>query len=352
MTRPSALPTTPASGRAAPVRAPAARLDGGRDGVLREPMYRLDTALSELERALLDTPALRRLHHVAHAGAASLATPYVQSRLQHVLGVFALTARLAPDEPDVRAAALLHDVGHAAFSHSLEGLSGVDHHRWTEEIVGAEPVAGLLRGAGLEPGRVLALAEGDVPSVLKNREGVLHLDHLDSFLRSGRARGTLPLPPRRVVEALVRDGAFVATDAATAELLEALIVEEAELHADVLNLGTGTVLSELAGRLIAAGALALDELPRLVDAELAARLLAHEATREEARRLWLEPQRLRMVRLGPDEPLPTGAYEARKERLYLDAPRVVGRAPDEEGPGAAARRRAEALRGRYAVLWA
>lgn len=345
--RPTVPPASPT-----PAPDPVARLDGGR-GVLQEPMYRLEIALTPLERALLDAAPLRRLHHVAHAGASALATPYVQSRLQHVLGVFALTATLAPDEPDVRAAALLHDVGHAPFSHSLEGLAGVDHHRWTEDLVRAEPIAGLLRAAGLEPERVLALAEGDTPSVLKNRAGVLHLDHLDSFLRSGRARGTLPRPPRTIAAGLRRDGPWVAMDAATAEELETLILEEARLHADALNLGAGAVLSALAGRLVAAGLLEVEALPTMVDAELAALLLAHEATREEARRLWLEPHRLRLRRLAPGEPLPAGAYEAVKERLYLDPPRVLGRAPGAAGPRTAARRReAEALRGRYAVSWA
>jgi uncharacterized protein len=42
--------------------------------------------------------------------------------------VLSPTARLAPDNVDLRLAALLHDIGHLPLSHTLEGLSGLDHH--------------------------------------------------------------------------------------------------------------------------------------------------------------------------------------------------------------------------------
>jgi len=50
------------------------------------------------------------------------------NRLQHTLGVFSLVAHFCPENVLLRAAALLHDVGHAPFSHALERLDGVDHH--------------------------------------------------------------------------------------------------------------------------------------------------------------------------------------------------------------------------------
>ncbi|WP_172194342.1 HD domain-containing protein [Saccharibacillus qingshengii] len=100
--------------------------------VLLDPLWGTATELSAVEAALLRTPALRRLHYVRHAGPAALHTQHTSTRLQHTLGVFALIAHFAPDWSELRAAALLHDVGHGPFSHALEGIGGFDHHRRSE----------------------------------------------------------------------------------------------------------------------------------------------------------------------------------------------------------------------------
>lgn len=315
-------------------------------------MWRLVTRLRPLERHLVRSPALRRLHFVAHGGVAALSTGYVHTRLQHVLGVFALTARFAPDDAHARAAALLHDVGHAPFSHALEALPGVDHHRWTAERIRTGPIAELLRGDGLDPERVLALADGDAASVLKNRDGVLHLDHLDSLVRSGWMRGTLSDPPERVLAGLARDGDRIAFTPDLAETLERLILEEAGLHGQATDLGAAAVLSDLVARLIADGAFPLEALPNLVDADLTAWLHRHPATRAEAERLWTSPWRLRLERVGDGASPPPGARIAVKDRLYLDLPHVPAAAePDRSARRAKLAVRTAALLGRFAVLW-
>ncbi|MEX2501322.1 MAG: HD domain-containing protein, partial [Trueperaceae bacterium] len=339
------------AGAPPPDAAPHARLDGAA-GALWEPTWKLATRLSPLERSLLRTPQLRRLHYVVSGGAARFATPYVHTRLQHVLGVFALTAWLAPDRPDVRAAALLHDVGHPPFSHSLEALPEVDHHRWTEERIRAEPIAGLLRDAGLDVEQVLALAEGHEPSVLKNRDGHLHLDHLDSLVRGGRVRGSLQVAPARLREGLSADGPYVACDGASAERLEALIEQEAHLHVEPIDLGASAMLASLVRLLQLADLVRIEELPYQTDADLTALLFAAEATRDEARHLWLRPWALRQRRLGPEEALPDGAILAVKERLYLDLPYRSGEdATEREARRAGLEERLADLRGRYAVSW-
>lgn len=345
------IPDLADPGATLPAPDPFARTVGS-EGIIWEPMWKIETRLFPWEGALLRLPALRRLHFIAHGGAAALTTAYTNTRLQHVLGVFALTARLAPDEPEVRLAALLHDVGHAPFSHSLEGIPGVDHHEWTAELIEAEPISGILRAEGIEPSRVLALAEGEEASVLKNREGVLHLDHLDSWVRSGRMRGTLNLSPAVIRDDLGRDGPFVSVGERVGCALETLIVEEAALHAQPFDLGASAVLGRLVSRLIKAGALRREQLPRMIDAEVTAALFGHEATRDEARRLWLEPWRLQVDRLGAGEAAPEGAAVVVKDRLYLDLPQVRGRDERERGERRAALVAAtEGFLGTYAVSW-
>ena len=142
------------------------------------------------------------LHFVCHGGGSALTTHHTHSRLQHTLGVFALVAQFWPDDDVLRVAALLHDVGHAPFSHALEQLDGVDHHRWTIESILAPPVADILAQHGFEPQSIVDCVNGNPATILKNHDGILHADHLDSWVRSAQAGGILPQPAQKVLEHL------------------------------------------------------------------------------------------------------------------------------------------------------
>lgn len=106
-------------------------------------------ALSALEVAVLDSPLVQRLRYVRQLGVVHWVYPgAVHTRFEHSLGVMHQVARLAATinaigldrgygmlvEPStlqvLRLAALLHDVGHAAFSHVSEtavaALPGLD----------------------------------------------------------------------------------------------------------------------------------------------------------------------------------------------------------------------------------
>src|ERR1700712_3578461 len=109
--------------------------------ILRDPLWN-NIRLDQLALALLETPVFQRLRYVRQLGHAFLVYPgATHSRFEHALGAYHLAGvalRLLdesgqlkwvdPDEPAVvRAAALLHDVGHYPFSHALEEI-GVLHH--------------------------------------------------------------------------------------------------------------------------------------------------------------------------------------------------------------------------------
>ena len=289
----------------------------GHDGVWFDPLWRVEVALTPVERALLTSWPLRRLAFIAHAGAASITTVQTYSRLEHSLGVLALVAHFAPDDADARLAALLHDVGHLPYSHTLEGIAGLDHH-----TLGRATVRALAEEHPIDPDRLIALDEGTVPSVLTPARGGLKLDHLDSFLRSGQAHGRTTTPPHALLRRLrLIDGAVDADPEDAAELVD-LAVREARAQRSTANLVPVTVLRALVARTVARGLLDAAGLAAATDDELWAVLAADPATAEEARLLRRHPERWRM-HVGRTSG--TGAHRHVVRRSYLDLPTVAGR---------------------------
>jgi hypothetical protein len=135
-----------------------------RKRTIRDPVWQ-NIPVDPDAAAILDTPQFQRLRRVKQLGFAHLAYPgAVHSRFLHALGVYHLTTRaidtlrgngdlerLTDEEratiPVVRLAALLHDVGHYAFSHAMEELgpeSIPGHH---EEVAARFLDAGPIRDA-------------------------------------------------------------------------------------------------------------------------------------------------------------------------------------------------------------
>ena len=106
---------------------------------------------------LIDTPAFQRLRRIRQLGPASLTFHGAEgSRFTHSIGVMAVARRafdrmaqdypqLLPHRPVILCAAMLHDIGHAAFSHTSEEIFGNDHELWTLRILReSEPIRELL----------------------------------------------------------------------------------------------------------------------------------------------------------------------------------------------------------------
>jgi hypothetical protein len=150
---------------------------------------------------LVDSRVFQRLRFVRQLGLAYLVYPgATHSRFEHALGAYHLARttlallaegsaldRVANDEPAiVRAAALLHDVGHYPFSHAVEEI-GVPHHEHVARpLITEGTVAEILRdtlGADA-PERVYALVCGRGDSPLKGLiSGSLDLDKIEYLKR-------------------------------------------------------------------------------------------------------------------------------------------------------------------------
>jgi hypothetical protein len=318
--------------------------------------------LTTAEQALLQTWALHRLHFIHHNGASALVYPLKASRLQHTLGVFALVSRFCANDLPLRIAALLHDVGHFPFCHSAELVAGVDHHRMTRQRIKSEPICGILSQHGLDAERILDLMEGCPPNPLRTYNGLLHLDHLDSWARQAEAAGYAEMPAYELLGRLRLLGPNVAADHTTAEYVVRLIRRGNERHYAEGDTGPATVLAHIIGLAEAQGIITLEQLSDSTDEALLARL---EASGEKqivqlVHLLPREPWRIQVQQLPPDGLADTQGQIEQGLAVELDA--LYDAVPLErstERPitqvSATARAEMAQLRrlpGRYRVTWA
>lgn len=291
----------------------------GLGGAFTDPLWKTTVRLRPAETELLRTEPLRRLHFISHGGASTLTTLQSYSRLEHTLGVLALTAHFRPEDEVLRAAALLHDIGHLPLSHTLEGLAGLDHHAIGARLLRTGPVRTVLSDHGIDVGAVEAALSG--PSPLRSGPGLMNLDHLDSFARSARDRGLLEIDPPELLSRLDLRDAAVSTGRETARILVDLVIAEARLHTSWDNIGPIAVVRRLAARLLDGGAVDPETLARMTDAQLWSALDSHADTSTEAARLRYEPHRLRVTPGMPSD----SSWGHSLRKIYRSGPLVDGR---------------------------
>ena len=155
--------------------------------------------VAELERKLLDTAELQRLRGVKQLGMAYLVYPGANhTRFEHALGTmhiagqFCEAMRLGQSETaKLRAAALLHDVGHLAFSHESEAafariLGGGHEELGARRILKGE-IAEVLTDAGISPREIVALMMGRGKGQVI--AGDVGADRIDYLLRDAHYTG-------------------------------------------------------------------------------------------------------------------------------------------------------------------
>ncbi|GAA0539243.1 HD domain-containing protein [Halorubrum ejinorense] len=157
--------------------------------------------LGDLAAELVDTPAFQRLRHIKQLSTVRLVYPSANhTRFEHSLGVYHL-ARSAIDglgvdddtAAHVRAAAMLHDVGHGPYGHQTEGIirraTGRDHDDVGWLLTDADrEVCQVLERNGLDPERVASLIDGKGalgPLV----SGELDVDRMDYLVRDAHHTG-------------------------------------------------------------------------------------------------------------------------------------------------------------------
>ncbi len=167
--------------------------------LIKDPVHGYIT-LTEQEQRLVDSKVVQRLRRISQLPLVYLVYPGARhSRFDHSLGCmflageFALHLGLDAYETTLlRAAALLHDVGHTPFSHLFEQLlldKGISHEDMNIRIIEDNEEVGMaLDMLGVERGDVIKVLQGKsrLSSIIS---GPLDVDRLDFLVRDAYFTG-------------------------------------------------------------------------------------------------------------------------------------------------------------------
>lgn len=172
--------------------------------IIRDPVWKDISFTPEFIEITRSEPFLR-LYRIRQLGPTELVYPgATHTRAAHSLGVYHLSLRILKvlalrgadswiteiGSKSFLAAALLHDLGHFPYTHSLKELPLLDHEQLTARIILIDPLPKLLTKAGANPEMTAAIVDHttitqDVEILFfrKLLSGVLDPDKLDYLNR-------------------------------------------------------------------------------------------------------------------------------------------------------------------------
>ncbi len=153
--------------------------------------------LSPVEVKLVDTPAYQRLRWIKQLGPSNLVYPGANhTRHEHCMGTSHVVGKMADsvgldsnEKQLASVAGLLHDLGHTAFSHLGDEITGVeDHVIRTTQIISQTEISDILSEEGVDPKAVNQIITGNHklgPLVSGDLDG----DRLDYLVRDAHYTG-------------------------------------------------------------------------------------------------------------------------------------------------------------------
>ncbi|MGC9308857.1 MAG: HD domain-containing protein, partial [Thermoplasmatota archaeon] len=223
--------------------------------IIRDSVYG-NIRVADLFLELLHRPELQRLHGIRQLGLTYLVYPGANhTRLEHSLGTCHVARRMAkaldiaPEEhTSVAVAALLHDIGHGPFSHTLERLlhqaTGKDHVELTRELIAGtrtledvdvEPLPALLERHDIKPADIVAILSGQRGHLSDIIHGPIDADQIDYLRRdahyTGVAYGVIDFD--RIMQTLtLHDGRVMVTKKGVSAL-ESMLVARSIMYSSV-----------------------------------------------------------------------------------------------------------------------
>ena len=256
--------------------------------------------ISGVAEALLDTPTVQRLRHISQLGTVQLVYPSANhTRFEHSLGVYHLADRALAElgiegraAERIRAAALLHDVGHGPFSHNIEALihrKTGNYHDDVDELLASGDVGEILREHDLDPAHIAGLVagEGQFGQLVS---GELDVDRMDYLVRDAHHTGV----PYGTIDAerLLRELTFVDGElvlaAGNVQTAESLLLARALMNPTVYMHPVARIskamLRRASERLLGTTDIDAGELRRMDDHDLLVALRTTPATEAFAER--------------------------------------------------------------------
>ncbi len=239
--------------------------------------------ISGVAEKLLDTPPVQRLRRINQLGTVRMVYPSANhTRFEHSLGVYYLADRAldhlsieGQQAERVRAAALLHDIGHSPYSHNIESVIHREtgkYHDEVHELIGTGAVAQTLTDSGLNPDRVADLIAGD-GELGQLVSGELDVDRMDYLVRDAHHTG---VPYGTIdTERLTRELSFVdgtlVLDEGNVQTAESLLLARALMNPTVYRHHVARIakamLRRATERALDAGATDAETLRRMDDHE-------------------------------------------------------------------------------------
>ncbi|MBR9707685.1 MAG: HD domain-containing protein [Candidatus Diapherotrites archaeon] len=200
--------------------------------------------LNDVQSQLLETPEVRRLAWIHQLSFAKILFPgATHTRLEHVMGTSYLgkTAgrKLGLSEQEqsfLSAAGLLHDVGHAPFSHALEPLLKTTHEEYGTQLIlgksipdipGSGRIPGILEDNGINPKELAKTVTGEQKGFKTQIiHGNIDVDRMDYLNRDAHATGVVlgQVDWERLITAyIVKDDDLCIKDNSDAALVHFLI---------------------------------------------------------------------------------------------------------------------------------
>ena len=211
--------------------------------------------------ALIGTAEFQRLWGIRQTGFAHLVFPGANhTRLEHSLGTFWVAGQMADRlglegraRRRVTAAALLHDLGHGPFSHTLDSpmveVLGMSHEGISRaRIEGNDPlgrfaqpeVPSILERFGVRPREVADLVDpvrGSAPSLLERAilHGAVDADRIDYLQRDAHYTGVAhgAVDAGRLLETIREDGGRVAFAEKGRSAVEGFLVGRSLMYSTV-----------------------------------------------------------------------------------------------------------------------
>ena len=214
---------------------------------------------------LLETPEIQRLYNIKQLGFAHLVFPGAHhTRLEHSLGTFSIAAKIAnmlsldqQETNTIVSAALLHDIGHGPFSHTLESILlenfGVDHIDLTEKLImgtydvfedgertyiEAHSVSDILEKYDLNKEIIVSLIRGRSslkPYMSQILNSTIDVDQLNYLIRdayyTGVAYGMIDID--RLLQTLVVNNDFLTINRKGVHVVENILMARALMYSSV-----------------------------------------------------------------------------------------------------------------------